>query len=70
MTGNMKKLSLMMMRQWVMTLKSVRSKLLKDLHLQKSNRYLDAYSSRTILDHEHGDISGLMRVIILIVVEL
>jgi hypothetical protein len=53
-----------------MTLKSVRSKLLKDLHLQKSNRYLDAYSSRTILDHEHGDISGLMRVIILIVVEL
>jgi hypothetical protein len=31
----------MMMRQWVMTLKSVRSKLLKDLHLQKSNRYLD-----------------------------
>jgi hypothetical protein len=39
-----------MMRQWVMTLKSVRSKLLKDLHLQKSNRYLDAYSSRTILD--------------------
>jgi hypothetical protein len=40
MIGNMKKLSLMMMRQWVMTLKSVKSKFQKGLPLQKSSRYV------------------------------